>query len=171
MTKSDAPKDLAALNAMLGGLDGTLPGTHPDLAEDAAQLADGMLPLLGTMPEIEPPADLFAAIEAKIDGLDDAVIRTTRAEEGKWVQRNEKVWMKVLSHEPETGRMTYLLRCLPGARIEGHAHERSEHMFVLEGELWIDGVLYRAGDAQMALPGTVHADATMPSGCLVIVNV
>ncbi len=160
-----------ALNALLGGLDESLPGTRPDLAKDASDLAQTFRPLLETVPEAEPPEDLFAAIEAEIDALDESSIKTIRAEEGEWVERDEKVWMKVLADEPETGRRTYLLRCLPGARIKSHPHTRAEHMYLIEGELWMDGVLYRAGDAQIAMPGTAHCEATMPTGCLVLISV
>ena len=172
MKKTAAPKPLEALDALLDGADmiRAIPGTRPDLDQAGADLSGRLDPLLGDLPEAEPPAGLFAAIEAEIDALPDAPVKTLRAHEGTWEQRNEKVWKKVLAQDPETGRSMYLLRCLPGASIRPHVHERAEHLFIIEGEFWIDGKVYSAGDAQISMAGTEHAEITMPGGCLVLVS-
>ncbi|WP_299689832.1 cupin domain-containing protein [uncultured Tateyamaria sp.] len=170
MKKTDARHSAEVLNAMLGGLEPTLPGTRPDLADEATVFAEHLSPLLARLPEAAPPDGLFDAIEAELDAQDAAPFQSVRAEDGVWEQRTEKVWKKVLAHEEQTGRSMYLLRCLPGASIKPHIHARAEHLFILEGELWIDGKLYSAGDAQVAMPGSVHPEITMPAGCLVLVS-
>ncbi|MEL7132231.1 MAG: cupin domain-containing protein [Pseudomonadota bacterium] len=170
MKKSDAAPSADVLSALLGGLDMSLPGTRPDLANEATAFAQHLSPLLTRLPEAEPPEGLFGAIEAELDGEAEAPFQSVRAEEGVWEQRTDKVWKKVLAQDTETGRSMYLLRCLPGASIKPHIHERAEHLFILEGELWIDGKLYSAGDAQVAKPGSVHPEITMPVGCLVLVS-
>ncbi|MEO1554866.1 MAG: cupin domain-containing protein [Pseudomonadota bacterium] len=170
MKKTDATHPAEVLNALLGGMDATLPGTRPDLADEATVFAEHLSPLLVKLPEATPPDDLFDAIEGELDALDDAPFQSVRAEEGVWEQRTDKVWKKVLANETQNGRAMYLLRCLPGASIKPHVHARAEHLFILEGELWIDGKLYSAGDAQVALPGSVHPEITMPAGCLVLVS-
>ncbi|MEM8654279.1 MAG: cupin domain-containing protein [Pseudomonadota bacterium] len=170
MKKSDAAHSADVLSALLGGLDTSLPGTRPDLADETTAFAQHLSPLLSRLPEAAPPDGLFDAIEAELDGEYAAPFQSVRAEDGVWEQRTDKVWKKVLAHETETGRSMYLLRCLPGASIKPHIHERAEHLFILEGELWIDGKLYSAGDAQVAKPGSVHPEITMPAGCLVLVS-
>ncbi|MEO0863522.1 MAG: cupin domain-containing protein, partial [Pseudomonadota bacterium] len=166
--------------------DATLPGTRPDLATGTARATDVLQrwrphpqdrgasragsPLLSRLPEAAPPDGLFDAIEAELNAEDTAPFRSVRAEDGEWEQRSEKVWKKLLAEETQSGRTMYLLRCLPGAAIKPHIHERAEHLFILEGELWIDGKLYSAGDAQVATPGSVHPEITMPAGCLVLVS-
>lgn len=170
MKKSDAAHSADVLSALLGGLDTSLPGTRPDLADEATAFAQHLTPLLSRLPEATPPEGLFEAIEAELDGEAEAPFQSVRAEEGLWEQRTDKVWKKVLAQDIETGRSMYLLRCLPGASIRPHIHERAEHLFILEGELWIDGKLYSAGDAQVAKPGSVHPEITMPAGCLVLVS-
>ncbi|WP_299651980.1 cupin domain-containing protein [uncultured Tateyamaria sp.] len=170
MKKSDATHSAEILSAALGGLDATLPGTRPDLRDETAAFAEHLSPLLSRLPEAAPPEGLFDMIEAEIDGAESAPFQSVRAEEGVWEQRSEKVWKKVLAQETETGRSMYLLRCLPGASIKPHIHERAEHLFILEGELWIEGKLYSAGDAQVAKPGSVHPEIAMPTGCLVLVS-
>ncbi len=172
MKKSVPQQPMDAFEALLGGVESrpTIPGTRPDLDADVLALSEHLAPVLGQLPEAEPPADLFAAIEAEIDGKADAPMHTLRAEEGTWEQRSEKVWKKVLAHDADTGRSMYLLRCLPGASIKPHVHERSEHLFILEGEFWIGDKLYSAGDAQVSLPHSEHGEITMPGGCLVLIS-
>ena len=170
MKKTDAAHSADVLSALLGGLDMSLPGTRPDLADETTAFAEHLSPLLSRLPEADPPKGLFDAIEAELDGADTAPFQSVRAEEGIWEQRTEKVWKKVLAEDTQSGRSMYLLRCLPGASIQPHVHERAEHLYVLEGELWIDGKLYSAGDAQVANPGSVHPTITMPAGCLVLIS-
>lgn len=172
MKKTNATLPDEVLDALLGGTDliPGIPGTRPDLAAEAERIAAYLDPLLGALPEAAPPDDLFAAVEAEIDGMPDAPVATVRADEGTWEQRSEKVWKKVLAKDPGSGRSMYLLRCLPGASIKPHLHERSEHLFIIEGEFWIGDRLYSAGDAQVAMPGTEHAEIRMPGGCLVLIS-
>ncbi|KMW59401.1 hypothetical protein AIOL_004383 [Candidatus Rhodobacter oscarellae] len=148
-----------------------LPGTRPDLAADTQLMAEQFAPLLKSFPEAEPPKGLFDAIEAELDGLEAEPTQSLRADEGEWVQRSDKVWKKVLATDEVSGRSTYLLRCLPGASIKPHLHERAEHIFVVEGELWMNGKQFLAGDAQISPPLSEHAEITMPNGCLVLVSV
>ena len=170
MKKTDAKHQAEVLGALLGTLDTTLPGTRPDLGDEVNALSEHLSPLLNRLPESDPPDGLFDAIEAELDAEATAPFQTVRAGDGVWEQRTEKVWKKVLAQETRSGRTMYLLRCLPGASIKPHIHERAEHLFILEGELWIDGKLYSAGDAQVAMPGSAHPEITMPSGCLVLVS-
>ncbi len=148
-----------------------LPGTRPDLAADADAMAEQFAPLLNSFPEADPPEGLLGAIEAELDGLDAQPTQSLRADEGEWVQRSDKVWKKVLAVDEMSGRSTYLLRCLPGASIKPHLHERTEHIFIVEGELWMNGKQFLAGDAQISVPHSEHTELTMPNGCLVLVNV
>ena len=171
MTKDD--RELQAIEVALFGSDAKtqLPGTRPDLATEMDAVNRQLAPLLDLTPEAEPPADLFSAIEAELDGAGASPMQTIRAEEGAWIRRSDKVWKKIIGEDRDTGRQTYLLRCLPGAVIPSHPHDRAEHLIVLEGELWIADKLYSAGDAQVCQPGSAHGDISMPTGCLVLVSV
>lgn len=170
MKKTDAKHAAEVLGAALGGLGASLPGTRPDLMDEAAAFAEHLSPLLSRLPQATPPDGLFDAIEAELDAQDDAPFQAVRAEEGVWEQRTDKVWKKVLAHEEDTGRTMYLLRCLPGALIKPHIHARAEHLFIIEGEFWIGDKLYSAGDAQVAKPGSVHPEISIPTGCLVLIS-
>ncbi|WP_299827717.1 cupin domain-containing protein [uncultured Roseobacter sp.] len=167
----DTEKVMRSLDKLVSNLD-TIPaisGTMPQLGERDDDLFAGLAPLAQSLPEADPPADLLERIEQELDAAPDQPTRVQRADDGTWEQRSERVWKKVLTLDPETGRTMYLLRCLPGARIKPHVHDRSEHLFIIEGEFWMNGKLYTAGDAQCSLPGTEHHEITMPNGCLVLV--
>lgn len=161
-----------AIEAALGGLDSRapVPGTRPDLLDEVTELKGLLTPLLQHLPKEEPPADLFDAIEAEIEGTPQNQTQAIYAGDVAWEQRSEKIWKKILGVDPETGRTMYLLRCLPGAQIEQHPHQRAEHLFIIEGELWMGGKLFKAGDAQTSSPGSEHTVIDMPSGCLVLVS-
>jgi quercetin dioxygenase-like cupin family protein len=149
---------------------GQLRGTRPDLTPDVEALDTVLMPLLADLPEVAPPDDLLASIEARIDDEATAAVRTVSADEGTWEQMDEKIWVKCIAKEASSGRTMHLIRCLPGAVLKGHAHKREEHVFLLEGEFVMDGVLHRAGDAQIAQAGTVHPDVHVPNGCLLLVS-
>ena len=72
MKKSDATHPAEVLSALLGGLDATLPGTRPDLADEATAFAEHLSPLLTRLPEATPPDGLFDAIEAEFLGLESS---------------------------------------------------------------------------------------------------
>ena len=169
--KRDTDNIMRSLDKMVSNLNTipAIPGTTPQLGNDADEMLEQLAPLMQAVPEATPPDDLFATIEAELDAEAKAPTQVQRADEGEWIQRTELVWKKVLTKDAATGRTMYLLRCLPGARIKPHVHDRSEHLFIIEGEFWMDGKLYTAGDAQCSLPGTEHHEITMPNGCLVLV--
>lgn len=147
----------------------SIPGTHPNetlFSDETKTLAR----LAGLTRPVAPPEALLAKIEARIDGLEDEPIRTIRAEDGTWQRRAEKVWKKVLSEEPETGKALYLLRCEPGAIIPEHRHKGDEFAYVLEGELWMGDVLVKAGDSQISFAGSRHPPLKSPGGCLILVH-
>ena len=147
-----------------------LRGTRPDLAVETQLASEFFAPLLRGFPQVDPPEGLLGAIEAEIDSLDSHPTQSLRADEGTWEQRCDKVWKKVLAVDELSGRTTYLLRCLPGASIKPHLHERAEHIFIIEGELWMNGKQYLAGDAQISSAQSEHTELSMPNGCLVLVS-
>ncbi|MEO0911378.1 MAG: cupin domain-containing protein [Pseudomonadota bacterium] len=146
-----------------------IPGSMPQLGPAEDDLITQLAPLAEMLAGAEPPADLLAGIEAELDALPQQTTQIQRADEGEWIQRTEKIWKKILTRDPETGRTMYLLRCLPGAVIPAHLHDHSEHVFIIEGDLWMDGKLFTAGDAQFSRPGTEHPEITIPNGCLVLI--
>lgn len=163
---------MSSLNKMVSNLDTipAIPGTTPQFGDEADDLISMLQPLAQRLPQADPPSDLFDAIEAEMDATPTDATQVQRADEGEWVQRSALIWKKVLTQDPESGRSMYLLRCLPGARIKPHVHDRSEHLFIIEGEFWMNGKLYTVGDAQYSFPGSEHHEISMPNGCLVLIS-
>ena len=109
--------------------------------EDAAWLADrltahpadlvasrrveedlGALSLMA--PEAEPPADLFDAIEAKLDAEAPEHTRTIRSEGGDWFERTEGVWCKILNDGADGVRTRLLRRPVSSWRHAANSNER-----------------------------------------------
>jgi quercetin dioxygenase-like cupin family protein len=94
---------------------------------------------------------------------------TVRAAEGQWERLARGIERKVLHSSPD-GRITYLVRGQPGARLPGHDHSDDEEIFVLEGEFTIGTVTLRAGDFHRARRGSPHPTATSATGCLLLIR-
>jgi anti-sigma factor ChrR (cupin superfamily) len=151
----------------LGGGDGELPGTRPDLAEAFGDVAAALAALA---PLADPPKNLLAKIEKQINKLPKRGITTMRSDEGMWVKRTGKIWQKILNKDRKSGRAIYLLRCQPGAVIPPHPHLRDEHIFVIEGSFTIGGTQIRAGDYHHSKAGTLHGPIRSEAGCLVLIH-
>jgi anti-sigma factor ChrR (cupin superfamily) len=76
--------------------------------------------------------------------------------------------VKRLLDDPVRGRVTRLVRLAPGATYPAHRHTDLEEIYLLEGEVFISGVLMRAGDYCRAEVDSVHDRIHTPSGCLFI---
>ena len=148
-----------------------LPGTRPDFA-DAIHGEEAMLAALAALvPPADPPEGLLGAIETEIAALPSRRVATQRADEGEWIRQADKVWTKILAEDPASGRITYLLRCEPGAVLPAHTHARDEHFFMIEGEyLTGDLLVVRAGHSQYLKAGSQHAEIRSETGCLVLVH-
>ena len=160
--------DLMTLQAALGLLDSKiareLPGTRPDLATE-----DQLVELAELAGPVTPPTHLFDAIEQEIDATPPEGIRTVRADEGEWVKSTDKIWKKVLSHDPDSGRTIALVRCEAGAILPQHVHDRDELVLMLEGEYRSQDGIVRAGDFQLSPAGSFHHASVTPNGCLLLV--
>ena len=157
-----------ALLARLARATVAIPGTvPPDPAASAADRALAHLALLAA-PDLAPPDDMLARIEAQLDAEAPGDIRTFRAEDGRWAKVMPGIWMKTLTKRPDGKGRMILLRCEPGAVIPAHRHEEPEHVFVLEGSYVMGDIVVSAGDSQFSPGGTTHPDLTSHEGCLLL---
>jgi len=76
--------------------------------------------------------------------------------------------VKRLFEDAGTGRVTMLVRLAPGAAYPSHRHADVEELYLLEGQVFVSGVLMRAGDYCRAEADSVHERIHTPSGCLFI---
>lgn len=165
MTGRDRDPMIDMLEAL--DLEPVLPGSMPCSNECVGEPA--LVEALGdAAPDAAPPSDLFDRIEAEIDAPDLPGISTIAAAAGKWSDRGNGVWCKLMASSPD-GKSVYMLRCMPGGVIPEHFHKGWEYALVLEGAYQIAGRTVRAGDAQNSAPNSFHPEITTEDGCLLLV--
>ncbi len=71
--------------------------------------------------------------------------------------------------DKEKREITCLLRLEPGIQFPLHRHGGVEEIFMLEGDLVVEGEVCNQGDYIRSLPGSTHAPITQ-GGCLLLVK-
>jgi hypothetical protein len=76
---------------------------------------------------------------------------------------------KLLNEDPDTGAFTMVVKLPPGAaEATRGSHSCDEEMFLLEGDLTIDGESFHAPAYWFFPAGTIHGDSHTESGAVVI---
>ena len=78
--------------------------------------------------------------------------------------------IKVLHRNMEIRRQTILLVADPGAVHPAHVHETDEEIFVVSGDLTIDGELLGPGDFHFSPAMSQHPQETTKQGCTCVIN-
>ena len=118
-----------------------------------------------------PPAALWSLLVRALDREPSAdPFRTVRHGEGEWTAIGPGLEKKRLYRDPLTGLESCLIRMQPGAVFEAHHHADAEECLVLEGDLRIGDVHLKAGDYQVAAPGTHHPALKSETGGLIYVR-
>jgi hypothetical protein len=78
------------------------------------------------------------------------------------------VEMKLLHKSTE--KKSFMLKMSPNSSIAEHAHDLDEESFVLEGEVWLEGILCHPGDFHYAQAGSHHKSLHTEKGCILLVN-
>lgn len=65
--------------------------------------------------------------------------------------------------------ITCLMRLEPGVSFPLHRHAGSEEVFVLEGDLIVEGEICHQGDYIRSVPGSIHSPVTQ-RGCLLLIK-
>lgn len=76
---------------------------------------------------------------------------------------------KTLFIDPARKYMTALVRMDPGTVYPSHQHNDVEELYMLEGDLLVEGHVMRPGDYCRAEPGTIHGQVRTDSGALFLV--
>jgi anti-sigma factor ChrR (cupin superfamily) len=128
-------------------------------------------------PVRRPRAELRTAVLAAVDQVaaEPAVtelegIRFVRAARVPWQMSTvPAVQVKQLAKDPQRGYHSVLVRMPPGSSYPQHRHADVEEVYVLEGDLTVNGVMMHAGDYCRAEAGSVHRDVFSEHGCTYIV--
>ena len=82
--------------------------------------------------------------------------------------RHAGVETKALVTDPASGLLTVLTKMAPGARLPDHEHVLVEQTLVLEGALYCDEGVCRAGDFVWRPAGSRHKAWAGPEGCIAL---
>ncbi|MBV9724658.1 MAG: cupin domain-containing protein, partial [Gammaproteobacteria bacterium] len=99
------------------------------------------------------PDDSMEAIEGARK-LQQSVTVAAFEEEPDMEEAGPGVFCKVLASDTERKRLSMLVRLAPGALYPPHTHADVEQLYLLRGELWIDGRKLYPGEYNCAQPGT-----------------
>lgn len=90
------------------------------------------------------------------------------AQEGSWSSLMEGIDLKLLRHDTTT--RSFMLRMAPHTKLPPHGHPSDEECIVLEGEVWLNGILCKSGDYHLAPSGKSHDWLRSDTGCLLFVR-
>jgi quercetin dioxygenase-like cupin family protein len=132
---------------------------------------DGFAALVGPLGYAAPPARPRAEVRAQLLSRLQAETGATiiRSTEGAWETADVKgTLVKFLFRDQATGRFTALVRMDRGSRYPPHRHTDTEELYILEGDLAVEGQVLRAGDYCAAMAGTIHSSPYSRDGCTFI---
>jgi quercetin dioxygenase-like cupin family protein len=164
---------LAALDA-LDPRDATVIESY---AATSAQLHQELLSLRQTVaslpyssPLLSPPPQLksrlFEQIELEESQSKAAEFVALRSPEITWYPHFIKgIKIAILHTDTQKRELSCLVRCEPGAKYPLHRHSGHEEIFMLEGDLQVEGKVYGAGDYLVSAPYSAHAPET-EKGCM-----
>lgn len=108
-------------------------------------------------------SDGGALVFLREDEGDDRSPLTRRDAGSGWDDFAPGIRRRVLACGPD-GEASMLVHALPGAAVPRHGHGHDEECLMLDGELFLDEVLLRRHDYQLAPAGTVHGGAFTDTG-------
>jgi hypothetical protein len=85
--------------------------------------------------------------------------------EPDWEQVAPGIECKLLASDAERHLVSMLVRLAPGASYPTHTHVGVEELYLLDGELWIDGRKLDPGDYNYGAPGTGDESIWSETGC------
>jgi ChrR Cupin-like domain len=154
--------DLADELASYQGAVSAMPYTAPlvPMATDLKnRLFDSLgLDLVETSPTFEPASPLHPELFS------------IRANELQWQpHRIDGIECAVLFVDPLSRMRTLMVRARGGIKYPVHQHRGVEEIYMLEGELEIEGNIYAAGDYIRSSPNSIHAPFTV-TNCMFLVR-
>jgi quercetin dioxygenase-like cupin family protein len=179
-TSSDDLHELAVLHA-LGSLEGRDKVAFEEhlrqgcdaCASDVRSFAE-IGSLIGESVPAVPPQRLRQRLLSRIGGsprvpgivLEHSGLLIARSEELAWQPVASGVFLKPLFEDKARKHDTSLVRMDAGAHIPSHHHAVIEELFLLSGDLHVEGQVMRAGDYCRADSGTIHGETFTDDGCL-----
>jgi quercetin dioxygenase-like cupin family protein len=89
----------------------------------------------------------------------------SRWSEPAWEQVAAGIKCKLLATDSQRHFVSMLVRLAPGAVYPAHRHAGKEELYLLDGELWIDGRKLIPGDYNYGAPGAADDHVWSETGC------
>jgi ChrR Cupin-like domain len=154
----DLAEELASYQAAVGVIPYSVP-----MVPMAANLKDRLFDTLGLAPvetTIEPPMEPEPEPET-------IAIRSGNLD---WQpHRIEGVHCALLFLDPVSRMRSMVVKAAAGVVYPLHQHRGIEEIYMLEGELVINGQIYLAGDYIRSYPNSLHAPSTS-TGCMFLIR-
>jgi quercetin dioxygenase-like cupin family protein len=177
-------EDLTALERHLAGGCSSCASELARTAESIAKLANAVTMPAGSRERFLSRLDqervlkgTSATAQAAPAGENSAIIYRTA---GVLISRSEAIpwqpiaasgiWTKLLFADLEQHCVTSLVRLDPGIYYPPHRHRGPEEIFLLTGEITVQGKLMKAGDYCRAEPGSIHGESFSKAGCTFILR-
>lgn len=119
-------------------------------------------------PEIPPPGMQDRLRQRLLDRAAGQKQFFVFADQGEWKMLGPGIQVKLL-HKNEKGK-SFLLQMAEQSMLPSHQHEADEESFVIEGEVWLDGVFCTQGDYHFSAAGTAHGNVHTKKGCTLLVK-
>ena len=117
---------------------------------------------------LRPTSDLQARLARRIadEAGSEPVAPPPRAwTEPAWEQVAPGISCKLLAADEERQLISMLVHLEPGAAYPPHTHAGIEELFLLDGELWINGEKLYPGDYNYGAPGAFDESVWTETGC------
>jgi len=98
-------------------------------------------------------------------GQEPVVPPPRRRPEPDWAEAAPGISCKVLAADTENDRVSMLVRLAPGAAYPAHRHAGVEELYLLHGELMVDGKKLSPGDYIRAEAGSADYRVWSETGC------
>lgn len=122
-------------------------------------------------PQAPSPAARARVLAAAAPVVEQQGLRFVRGARVEWQPGVvDGLDFKVLRLDAAAGRATLLARMAPGVVYPNHRHAGVEEIYLVDGDLLVNGVPMRAGDYCSADAATVHDGIRTVGGCTFVVT-
>jgi quercetin dioxygenase-like cupin family protein len=141
-------------------------------ARKVSEWEHALAPIALSITPLAPPDGLLDKIEERLAARAqmEQMSRTLRVTDGIWLDMGPGLRFKVLHRNLEQRRQTILLEAEPGAMRPAHVHDHDEEIYMISGDLTIDGEELGPGDFHFTPKGSRHPGETTRQGCRCIIT-
>jgi anti-sigma factor ChrR (cupin superfamily) len=150
----------------------------PELANELQELEEAVAAIAYNSPSVLMDDRLKERLFEKIDSNENSSTETEVNNPPFILRSHQLEWqtylipgitVATLYIDREKRQITSLLKVNPGIRYPLHRHAGVEELFMLEGDLVIDGEVCHQGDYIRCLPNSSHSPISI-EGCLLLVK-